>query len=319
MNDRDIQKFVRGVRTPKGKKPTEHTKRQHERVVKDFKKWCEGEGIDDWWDVQPSDIGAYLSYKEDQGSGPADLNNHFGSLKKFYDFIGQDYPGKVNPVRQHGTVTSYPQGKTLRKEKGFETGMSDDEYQQLLSGVWKRHAERDKLIIRLMGECGLRRSEVRELRVEDVTLDTQRIDVPGTKSEPRTIKFRRQLKPALRRWIEGGQREAYQKAFDSPHLFPSQRAEQLTGKGINDIVIKAAERAGIQETMFTTKNDHEKNRITAHQLRHYFGKREMRDPEGLDLKPLSEYMGHSSVDITADMYGDMSQEEAFEMIDSLIQ
>jgi len=316
---RHINQFVRNVRTPKGKEPSERTRQLHRTAVNHFADWMEKEEIEEWFDVLPSDIGAYMTYRaEEKGSGPANLNNHFGSLKRFYEYVGQDYPDRDNPVELHGEVASYVQGDTLRKENGFETGMTDEDYRKLLTGVGKKYEERERLICRILGECGLRRSEVAELRVDGIDLDSQRMDVPGTKSEPRVIKFRRELKPPLRRWIHGGQRKEYLKSYESPYLFLSEQSKQMTGKGINDIVTKAAERAGIQETMYDDSQGGKRRRITCHQLRHFFGKKEQRDPDGLELKALSEYLGHSSVEMTADLYGDMSDDETFEMFDNLI-
>jgi integrase/recombinase XerD len=316
---RHIDQFLRNVRTPKGKELAERTRQQHRTVVNEFAEWTESEGIDEWFDVRPSDIGAYLTYRGDtNGSSPADLSNHYGSLKRFYDYIGQDYPDRDNPVERHGKVASYAQGETVRKQKGFETGMPDDDYRKLLAGVKDEHEDRDRLVCRILGECGLRRSEASELRIDGIDLDTQRMDVPGTKSEPRVIKFRRELKPPLRRWIHGGQRVPYPKSYESPYLFPSAKAERMSGNAINQMVIKTAWNAGIQEVMYNDAQGSKRHRITAHQLRHYFGKREMRDPDGLGLKALSEYMGHSSVEVTADLYGAMSDDEAFEMFDNLM-
>lgn len=83
------------------------------------------------------------------------------------------------------------------------------------------------------------------------------------------------------------------------------------------MVKKTAERAGIQETVYLDASDNKRHRITAHQLRHYFGKKTFRG-DTMSLKALSEYMGHSSVDITADRYGQMTEDEKFEMFDDQI-
>ena len=39
----------------------------------------------------------------------------------------------------------------------------------------------------------------------------------------------------------------------------------------------------------------------------------------MDLKTLSEYMGHSSVEITADLYGQMTDSEKLRMYSDYIQ
>jgi integrase len=168
-----------------------------------------------------------------------------------------------------------------------------------------------------MGELGLRRSEVIELKLDDVNLETQRVDVPDTKSEPRVIKFWSELKPPIRRWIEGGQRESYQYSFGSEYLLLSERKPKMSTDAVGAQVNKTAKEAGIQEVMYIDANGQKRWKITLHQLRHRFGNKEFRR-DRLSLKALSEFMGHSSVEITADRYGQMSDDEVFEMFDGMI-
>ena len=305
--ERDIAKFVSNARVKKGPNKGRHlsegSRTIHRKNLNIYLQWLRSEGFEDWYDLRPSDIGTYLTYREEEnGSRGKDVALHVASLKRFYEYLEQDFPDRRNPVKIHTDATTYATGRTARDEEGFDTGVADQEFQLLLENVGKRHAERDRLIINFLGRLGLRRSEVAEVKVEDVNLQTQRIDVPGTKTAPRPIKFWTELKPAIRRWIEGGQRESYQHAYESAYLFLSERGKSLGGAGINKIVRKAAERAGIQEVMYVDASGHNRYRITAHQLRHYFGHKMFRNDE-MSLKALSEYMGHSSVDITADSTG----------------
>jgi len=322
MRKRDIEKFAENARVlkgpNKGNRMSENSQKLHRKNLRIYFEWLEDEGFGDWYDVRPSDIGEYLTHRErDNGSRGADIAQHIASLKRFYGYLGQDYPNQNNPVKAHLETTSYTNGMTAREEEGYDTGVTDEEFQQLLDNVGKRHAERDRLIIKFLGRLGLRRSEVVELRTDDIDIETRRIDVPGTKSSPRPIKFWSDLKPDVRRWLEGGQREGYQQAFDSDYLFLSERSDSITPDAVNRMVKKTANRAGIQETMYEDASDNKRHRITAHQLRHYFGNKMFRS-DTMSLKALSEYMGHSSVDITADRYGQMTDDEKFEMFDEQI-
>jgi len=322
MRERDIEKFVENARVLKGPNEgnliSDNSQRLHRKNIRIYFEWLQDEEFENWYDIRPSDIGSYIRHREkDNGSRGADIAQHIASLKRFYAYLGQDFPDQNNPVRAHLRTTSYTSGRTAREEEGYDTGVTDEEFQQLLDNVGKRHAERDRLILKFMGRLGLRRSEAVELKTDDVNIETRRIDVPGTKSSPRPIKFWSNLKPDIRRWLEGGQREGYQHAFDSDYLFLSERSGSITPKAVNKMVKKTAERAGIQETMYRDASDNKRHRITAHQLRHYFGNKMFRD-DTMSLKALSEYMGHSSVDITADRYGQMTEDEKFEMFDDQI-
>lgn len=326
MRERDIDQFVRQARVKKGPRKGErlakNSRRLYARHVGTYFDWLNANGFEDWYDANPSDIGSYLNHRlEDNGSSSADVTNHAQALKRFYDWLGQDYArGKVNPAARHLEVTSYGSTETLRKKNGFGLGVSEEEYQQLLENVGNRHRERDRLIIRFLGEMGLRRAEVSKLEVDSVRLDEGRkgrVYVPDVKSSERHIPLPVGMKKDVRRWKDGGQRAAYQYASQSDRLFLSERSESLSGEGINKIVKKAAENAGIQESYKDAKG-HDRKTVTAHQLRHYFGQK-MFNEDNMSLKALSEYMGHSSVDITADRYGDMNKDQVFDMLDKQFQ
>jgi integrase/recombinase XerD len=326
MREKDISQFVRQARVQKGSRKgerlAENSRELYGRHVRTYLDWLKENGFEDWYDVNPRDIGSYLTQrKEDNGSSSADVTNHARALKRFYGWLGQDFArNKVNPAARHLEITSYGSTETLREKNGYEKGVSEEEYQQLLDNVGSRHKERDRLIIRFLGEMGLRRAEVSKLEVDSVRLDEGRkgrLYVPDVKSSERHIPLPAGMKKDVRRWKDGGQRAAYQYASQSNRLFLSERSESLSGEGINKVVKKAAENAGIQES-YQDANGHERKTVTAHQLRHYFGQR-MFDKDEMSLKALSEYMGHSSVDITADRYGDMNKDQVFDMLDKQFQ
>lgn len=326
MRERDIDQFVAQARVKKGQRKgerlAENSKKLYAGHVRTYLKWLESNGFEDWYEVTPRDIGSYLTHRlDDNGSSSADVTNHAQALKRFYEWLGQDYPrSKVNPAARHLDVTSYGSSQTLRKKNGFDKGVSNKEYQQLLDNVGSRHRERDRLIIRFLGEMGLRRAEVSKLKVDSVQLDEGRkgrLCVPDVKSSGRHIPLREGMKKDVRRWRDGGQRSAYQYASQSDRLFLSERSESLSGEGINKVVKKAASNAGIQQS-YQSASGNKRKTVTAHQLRHYFGQ-DMFDKNDMSLKALSEYMGHSSVDITADRYGDMNNDQVFDMLDKQFQ
>jgi integrase len=321
LRERDIEKFLRNARVKKGRNKgqylSEGSKAIYDNHLRAYLEWLQDGGYADWYDVRPSDIGEFIKYRKNQGNRGYSITASVNALSRFYEWLSQDYPDEMNPVDRHTAVTSYSGSKTAREEEGYKTGVADEDYRLLLDNVRSRHAERDRLLIRIMGELGLRRSEVIELKLDDVNLETQRVDVPGTKSEPRVIKFWSELKPPIRRWIEGGQRESYQYSFGSEYLLLSERKPKMSTDAVGAQVNKTAKEAGIQEVMYIDANGQKRWKITLHQLRHRFGNKEFRR-DRLSLKALSEFMGHSSVEITADRYGQMSDDEVFEMFDGMI-
>jgi len=317
MRDRDIERFGEQARvlkgSRKGERLSEASRRKYKSNLRNYLQWLESEGFEDWFDVRPSDIGAFMTDRENKGRSGSDIAAHIRSLKRFYDWLGQDYPNEENPVVRHLESASYSTNSSLRKKNGYKKGITDGEYQLMLDNVPDTHKARDRLILRFLGEMGLRRKEVSHLEIGDVDIENRRVDVPDVKSSARSIPFPRDMRSELRRWLHGGERKQYKDAYTSNRLFVSQQAGTLSGQAINKIVKRAAEKVGIQET-YTDANGHKQHRVRAHQLRHYFGQTEF-DRDEMSLKALSEYMGHSSVDVTADIYGDMDKDQVFDMLE----
>jgi len=322
MNTRDIDAYLNTARAKKGKnkgkKIDAETVKARRNFLSSYQEWMDSEGYDEWFDISPREVGYYMSDLED--SGVFDVYNHLKALVLFYDYLKQDND-KDNPAKIHAESSTYIKEYTKRKENGWDTGVTDGEFAKLLDNVGSRFSARNTLVLILLGRVGLRRSEVTELTVGDVDYDRTpiKLRVPGTKSSPRTLLVPSRYKTRFRRWIEGGQRDSLMHAYDSDKLLLSSRKPELSGGAIREIVHHTAQRAGIQESMYEDASKQTRWRITPHQLRHYFGKREMSRTDGMDLKTLSEYMGHSSIEITADLYGQMTEAERLKMYSNYIE
>jgi len=93
-------------------------------------------------------------------------------------------------------------------------------------------------------------------------------------------------------------------------LFPSDRRDgHLTTERLNVVVKKAAESAGIQETLYTTAHGHDRQKVTAHTLRHSGAVR--RWDNGVDVRTLQKALGHQSID-TTEQYLDVSDDSVGE-------
>ncbi len=166
-----------------------------------------------------------------------------------------------------------------------------------------KHAEklRDKIIIKILAYCGLRRFELAKIRIEDLNLETNKIRIFGKKNIERlaTI-FSDQLAEDLKvyiRYVLNNPKQGY--------LFPA--VSSLNKKGhistteINRIVAKAGHRAHLNNPIPELKN------INPHILRHSCA-RILKD-RGLSLEVVQKVLGHLSYKTTMDLYGTKSISE----------
>ena len=142
---------------------------------------------------------------------------------------------------------------------------------------------RDRTIIELMYSCGLRVSEVSELKVSSVRIEEKCLLVFGKGRKERVVPFGARADDLLDRYL-GWARSVLLRGRLLDSLFLNFRGESLGRKGIWKIIKGYARASGI-----------EKN-IKPHLLRHSFGAHLIQN--GADLRTVQELLGHSDIATT---------------------
>ncbi len=146
---------------------------------------------------------------------------------------------------------------------------------------------RDRALIRLLAETGIRRAEAAALRVEDIGWEENLLVIQSGKGR------KRRLVPVTGNLL-AELRGLIRQRSGGP-VFVSARGGSLCPRQINRIVSEAARKAGI-------KNPNPKYaQVTPHLFRHSFA-RLWKDRKG-SIEALSKIMGHESVRTTWDLYG----------------
>jgi len=133
--------------------------------------------------------------------------------------------------------------------------LRDDEVRVLVATCSSREFEdvRDKAIILMLYDTGMRRAELLGLETSDLDLDQQVAFVVGKGRRERACPFGKQTATALDRYLRARRRHRY---ADSDWLW-IQRRGRLSESGIATLLRRRGERAGI-------------GKIHPHQLRHSF-------------------------------------------------
>jgi len=163
-------------------------------------------------------------------------------------------------------------------------------------------------------ELGPRNVDIRSIKVDDVDLENQEIELSNTKSGGSySALITNQLLLLLRRWIDE-ERAAHPKADTTDYLFPSKLGGMLGSSWFCQIVKKAAERAGIQEkvqseaplserekkVLGTDKDYIEYSKVTPHVLRHTFNY--LLQEAGIPREHRSKALDHNSEEVTKEFY-----------------
>ena len=171
---------------------------------------------------------------------------------------------------------------------------------------------RDRLLIEMLVFTGARRAEIILVRRLDIDLDKNIIRMPTVKrrgdpySHLRTVPI---INEAFRRDLE------YYMQITDLQFKPSQYEKLLrhsnnrSGEGlstirINQILKEISERAKVSHPNRNRKN------LNPHCLRHSFCRVAIR--RGMNIKSVSQILGHKSVAVTLDIYGSFSDDELVE-------
>ena len=184
--------------------------------------------------------------------------------------------------------------------------LNREEIRRLIAAV---PTERDRLILSILADCGLRNTEVCTLQITDlVRRDRQAfLRVHGKGDRERLVP----LPPTLLRGLERYERYTRPKDTRSSRLFLGLRRahggdyEPLTRSGLLQLVRSAAKRANLDKP------------VHAHLLRHSFVTNALRG--GMNPMMVAQIAGHSSLRMIERVYSHLNSGDAYEALIVLLQ
>jgi len=288
-----------------------------------FRHWLEKRGsgtecpdceklVDPFEDDCP-DCGADVSEGEPVGYSEGTVKNVTGAISKFFQIQRPDDP---NPVAEWEVPSN--EGKwsiTTKKKRETRQGVFYLEAEEVDQLIEAAEGFRDTLIIRLLVSTGIRRSELISLRKEDVEPGQHYIRIYERKNDDyRKVGFRSdKLAKDLQMWIDHHRQQEYG-AEESDYLFPPDGkgdSDHIGETLVRDIVVEAAERAGIQDDYGTDALGRTQHLVTPHALRATFAVQCAK--EQVPAPMVQKALGHHSLDVT-DIYMSVLDEDAVDMI-----
>lgn len=163
--------------------------------------------------------------------------------------------------------------------------LSAEEVDMLESSIdlskWEGH--RNRAIVEVLFSCGLRVSELVNLKLSDLFLQEQYVRVVGKGSKERLVPISPRAIKELDYWFMD-RRVMKIKPGEEDYVFLNRRGAHLTRVMILIMIKQQAEAAGIQKT------------ISPHTLRHSFATALLEG--GADLRAIQAMLGHESIGTT---------------------
>ena len=223
---------------------------------------------------------------------PRSQSRLISGLKGFFNYlIFEDYR-KTNPLE---LIEAPKLGRKLPDTLAVE------EIDALINAIdlSSKQGERNRAILETLYGCGLRVSELTNLKISDLFFDEGFIKVTGKGDKQRLVPIGSTTEKYIniyRKEIRVHQ-EIHQMAKDT--VFLNQHGKPLTRAMIFTIVKRLAEKAGIQKT------------ISPHTFRHSFATHLLEN--GADLRAIQQMLGHESI-TTTEIYTHIDRKHLTEVI-----
>jgi integrase/recombinase XerC len=232
-----------------------------------------------FFDPADTDAGLVRSWMVsmmNQGISPVSVNRKLSSLKSFFKYLMKAGKVSSNPLRLvNGPKTRKPLPSFI-KENEMELLLERDDFGDDFEGV------RERLILELLYDTGMRCSELTNLRNEDVDLAKMQLKVTGKRNKQRLIPFAENLRSIIVTYMEV---RDYEVGSAGGYLLVQRNGEQISASAVYIIVKRLlADIPGLAKR-------------SPHVLRHSFATSMLNN--GAELSAVKELLGHSSLASTS--------------------
>lgn len=284
-----IQHFADYVATERRLSPT--TLHYYVGEVENFGRFLASQQIFDLEEVEAREVRAWQMSLIEAGEAPGTVIKQIAALRAWFKYLrkqkyyDRDIMSKITPPKAPKRLPIFFRESEVEQIYG--------EFPDTFQG------EMEKLVLRMLYETGMRRSELAMLTVASVDLSALSIKVLGKRNKERIIPIENELAQNIIRYLALRESVLAEKCAEHPNVEPTNRL-LITEKGrpVSDgMVYKIVERymSPISRA----------ERTSPHVFRHTFATHMLN--EGADINAIKELLGHSSLNST-EIYTHVSRE-----------
>ena len=242
----------------------------------------------EWTAVEAGDIREWIIYLlDEQGLSTSSVNRKLSTLRTFYKYL-----------RRMGWVSINPMEKVIapKKKRPLPYFVRESEMDRLLDMTANDRSFlgiRNRLILMMFYETGIRRSELLGLTDAGVDLIAKQIKVDGKRSKQRIVPFGPELESEIKEYIEA-RNDVFGKNTGFEALFVTKKGTAMNKSQVTKIV-----KDNLSKVTTIKKR-------SPHVLRHSFATAMLNN--NADLTSIQKLLGHESV-ATTEIYTHVSFEE----------
>lgn len=270
-----LQKFIKYIRYEKGY--SSHTVLSYNNDMSQFEEYLmQQTGAVDHTLVDSDVVRNYIVWLMEQKMSPRSVGRKLSALRTFYKYL-----------LKTGVITSSPVVMVAKpkESKPLPSFVRQSDMSLLLDEMECAQDDfvsvRDKLILDMLYQTGMRRAELLQLRDKDVDMSARTIKVTGKRNKQRVIPYGAKLHASIVKYIDIRDREV---GVEVETLFVREGGEPLYPMMVYRIV-----KSNLAKISTLSK-------LSPHVLRHTFASAMLNN--GAEMDSVKELLGHASLTST---------------------
>jgi len=237
-------------------------------------------------DIKLNHLQDFVKWLNQEGMSARSQARIISGLRTFFKYLLLEDVIRANPAE---LLESPRLGRALPDTLGV------DEVEKLFAAIdlSSPEGERNKAMLEVLYGCGLRVSELVNLKISEIRFNDGFISVIGKGNKQRLVPVGDSALQQLRTYLRQVRVHVRILKGQEDFVFLSSRGKKLTRVMVFYIIKSLAEKAGIRKT------------ISPHTLRHSFATHLIEG--GADLRAVQEMLGHASI-TTTEIYTHLDRE-----------
>lgn len=257
----------------------------YRRDLTDFIDICNCNSYDD---IQRTHINNYVLKMHEKNYSPTSVMRKIASLRGFFKWLC------VNEYCKNNPTLTLEQPKIPKK---LPKVMSVQEIETILNQDLNKT---EKVIIEMLYGCGLRVSELVNMKINDFDLNSKYLTAYGKGSKERIVPLGSKAVDAIKKYLPERDYILQKFRIDSKHLLINQKGREINRQDIYNFIHSQGQKIH--------------KGISPHTLRHSFATHLLEN--GADLRVVQELLGHSDVS-TTQLYTHISKKRLKEVYFSI--
>lgn len=236
--------------------------------------------------VKLAQLRKFVEWMNQSGISPRTQARTISGIKSFYKFLLIEEAVENDPT----TLLESPRiGRKLPEI------LTDDEINKLIEAIDVSKAEglRNKAILETLYSCGLRVSELVDLKISNLHFEQEFLRIAGKGERERLVPISKKAIEDIKKYLVSSRKKlTIEKGFENV-VFLNRRGRKLSRVMIFTIIKNLADKIKLEKS------------ISPHTFRHSFASALVQG--GADLRTVQEMLGHESI-LTTEIYAHLDKE-----------